>query len=252
MTLKLAITQPEPGIDHTIDAPASAAARDCPDPGRATYRFLTGIDPEDATIETDHDFDAHILASILSLASTEEGSLSERVGLAPHEIDAMARRWFPHAHRILTGAAGNFVEDEETALLRNLLRSYVSRKTEISGWLACLIARRALEPNHLWEDLGLRERSELTRMLHRHFGPLAERNINNMRWKRFFYRMLCEDDGFLMCATPVCTECNEFNECFGEESGESRLAQRRRDQDSRPLPERSDPIVRSLQEGRDV
>ena len=41
--------------------------------------------------------------------------------------------------------------------------------------------------------------------------------------------MLCEDDGFVMCTTPVCTQCNDFAVCFGEESGESRMAERRRD-----------------------
>jgi nitrogen fixation protein NifQ len=91
-----------------------------------------------------------------------------------------------------------------------------------------MVARRALETNHLWEDLGLRNRGELSRLLTRHFAPLAERNTRNMRWKRFFYRQLCEDDGFLMCATPVCTDCPDFDLCFGEESGESRLAQRNR------------------------
>jgi nitrogen fixation protein NifQ len=50
-----------------------------------------------------------------------------------------------------------------------------------------------------------------------------------MRWKRFFYRMLCEDDGFVMCTTPVCTQCKDFDLCFGEESGESRMAARRRE-----------------------
>ena len=49
-----------------------------------------------------------------------------------------------------------------------------------------------------------------------------------MRWKRFFYRMLCESDGFVMCSTPVCTNCCDFDLCFGEESGESRLANTRR------------------------
>ena len=92
-----------------------------------------------------------------------------------------------------------------------------------------MVARRAMEPNHLWEDLGLRERPELSRLLTRHFAPLAVRNTGNMRWKRFFYRMLCEDDGFVMCTTPVCTQCNDFDLCFGEENGESRMAERRRD-----------------------
>jgi len=50
-----------------------------------------------------------------------------------------------------------------------------------------------------------------------------------MRWKRFCYRMLCVDDGFLIGTTPGCTQCNDFDLCFGEENGESRMAERRRD-----------------------
>ncbi|MDU6750907.1 MAG: nitrogen fixation protein NifQ, partial [Bradyrhizobium sp.] len=29
--------------------------------------------------------------------------------------------------------------------------------------------------------------------------------------------------------TPVCTQCNDFQLCFGEEGGESRMAERRRE-----------------------
>jgi nitrogen fixation protein NifQ len=111
----------------------------------------------------------------------------------------------------------------------DLLLAHRSSEGDAGHWLAKMIARRSMEPNHLWEDLGLRDRSELTRLLVRHFGPLAVRNTRNMRWKRFFYRMLCEDDGLVMCSTPVCTNCNDFSLCFGEESGESRMAERRRE-----------------------
>jgi nitrogen fixation protein NifQ len=114
-------------------------------------------------------------------------------------------------------------------MVRDLLLGQRSSPGETGGWLAAMIARRSMEPNHLWEDLGLRDRSELTRMLARHFAPLARRNTRNMRWKRFFYRMMCEDDGFVMCTTPVCTNCADFDLCFGEESGESRMADRRRE-----------------------
>lgn len=78
------------------------------------------------------------------------------------------------------------------------------------------------------EDLGLRNRGELSRLLMRHFAPLATQNTRNMRWKRFFYRKLCEADGMVLCTTPVCTDCTDFDLCFGEESGESRLARTRR------------------------
>jgi len=113
--------------------------------------------------------------------------------------------------------------------VRDLLLAHRSSEDDIGRWLAAMIARRAMEPNHLWEDLGLRDRSELTRLLSRHFAPIAARNTKNMRWKRFFYRALCESDGFVMCTTPVCTECRDFDLCFGDESGESRMAYRRRE-----------------------
>jgi nitrogen fixation protein NifQ len=119
-------------------------------------------------------------------------------------------------------------EDDEISMVRELLLAHRSTFGEDGRWLAFMIARRALESNHLWEDLGLRDRTELSRLLSRHFAPLATRNTKNMRWKRFFYRMLCESDGFVMCSTPVCTNCRDFGLCFGEESGESRLANARR------------------------
>jgi nitrogen fixation protein NifQ len=113
-------------------------------------------------------------------------------------------------------------------MVRGLLLANQSRETEESRWLAAMIARRSVEPQHLWEDLGLRDRTELSRLLNRHFAPLAERNTKNMRWKRFFYRALCEDDGLVMCSTPVCSRCGDFDLCFGDESGESLLASQRR------------------------
>jgi nitrogen fixation protein NifQ len=61
----------------------------------------------------------------------------------------------------------------------------------------------------------------------RHFSTLARRNDQDMKWKKFFYRMICRDEGFSLCVAPSCSECSDFNHCFGEESGESLLARRR-------------------------
>ena len=33
----------------------------------------------------------------------------------------------------------------------------------------------------------------------RHFAELARRNNPDMKWKKFFYRMICRDEGFSMC-----------------------------------------------------
>ena len=114
--------------------------------------------------------------------------------------------------------------DDEQLMLRELLMRYRSQSGQIGEWLACIVARRSMEPNHLWEDLGLPERPDLTRLLMRHFQPLAANNTRNMRWKRFLYRAICESEGFSMCPSPTCDACSEFHICYSDESGPSALA----------------------------
>ncbi len=224
----------EPSIDAPsafpgLEQPSAACDRQH-DIGVAAYRILTGCHPADAVIDDDFSFDRHVLASILAVASMENGTVAERAGLAAADLVSLMAHWFPAACGLgLACADAGAAEDDETAMVRDLLLAHRSNESETSRWLAGMIARRAMEPNHLWEDLGLRDRPELTRLLSRHFAPIAARNTQNMKWKRFFYRALCESDGFVMCTTPVCTECRDFDLCFGDESGESRMAGRRRE-----------------------
>lgn len=198
--------------------------------GRATYRMLMGCNVDEMVIADDFDFDAHVFACLIAVAASEEGTLTERLGLAGDDLAALIKCWFGHAADAFTlpNALSIDADDDEIAMVRDLLLANRSKSTVDGSWLAAMMARRAMEPNHLWEDLGLRNRNELSRLLGRHFGPLAARNTKNMRWKRFFYRTLCEDDGLVMCTTPVCTACGDFELCFSDESGDSRLAYRRR------------------------
>jgi nitrogen fixation protein NifQ len=199
--------------------------------GIASYRLLTGMHPGDADTSNDSSFDRHVLASILAAGAMEGGLLFEKVGLYSDELAALLKKNFPSVRikgdDLLLGSKRD--DNDEVTMVRDLLRAQRSTEGDTGRWLAAMIARRVMEPNHLWADLGLRNRGELSRLLDRHFRPLARRNVNNMRWKRFFYRTLCEDEGLILCTTPVCTECKDFNHCFGDESGESRMAERRRD-----------------------
>jgi len=225
-------------LERSIDAvsalqalPMSDVAQESERIGAAAYRLLTGYHPADAAIDDDFSFDRHVLASILAVAAMENGAVAERAGLAAEDLANLMAQWFPAACAmgVAWHAEDARADDDEVAMVRDLLLAERSSEGDAGRFLAAMIARRAMEPNHLWEDLGLRDRSELTRLLARHFAPLAARNTKNMRWKRFFYRALCESDGFVMCTTPVCTECRDFDLCFGDESGESRMAERRRE-----------------------
>ncbi|MFO1157199.1 MAG: nitrogen fixation protein NifQ [Rhodospirillales bacterium] len=50
--------------------------------------------------------------------------------------------------------------------------------------------------------MGLLSRSDVSRLLHRPFEPLAQRNNRDMKWKKFFYRELCLRDNILICKAP--------------------------------------------------
>ncbi len=198
-----------------------AAAAQASTPG--LYAYLMAYAPRGAVGE----FDAHVVASILAAAALD-GAPMEGSGLSRADLTILIQTLFDGADADLVCEGAEVELDEEAAMVRDLLLENRAEGGELCRSLATMIARRAMEPNHLWEDLGLRERVELSRMLIRHFTPLASRNTRNMRWKRFFYRCLCEADGFVLCTTPVCAQCSDFDLCFGEESGESRMAEQRR------------------------
>jgi nitrogen fixation protein NifQ len=181
-------------------------------------------------------FDAHVIACVLSLAvgeANEGRSLCDALGLTPEELSELAATTFPHAVQLFAGLEPTreapLAEDE--VCLRDLLSRSRSERTRLQQLLAFIIARRALSPNHLWQDLGLRNRRELSWLMSRHFEPLATRNAQDMKWKKFLYRTICRDQSFSLCVAPSCAECEEFNDCFGDESGESLLAIARRDAD---------------------
>lgn len=83
--------------------------------------------------------------------------------------------------------------------------------------LASIVAAACLGGGHLWHDLGLASREQLRELLEYNFPQLAGRNVKNMRWKKFFYKQLCEQDGGYVCRSPNCEDCPTYHDCFGEE-----------------------------------
>ncbi|HRD35504.1 MAG TPA: nitrogen fixation protein NifQ [Rhodocyclaceae bacterium] len=166
-------------------------------------------------------FDRHVFACAVAAAANEAPRpLCEGLGLAPDVVRALFDAYFPSAAwAMLVPCLGESAGEEaiEEPDMRTLLVSHRSSEGEAAIWLAAIVARRSLRPNHLWQDLGLRNRSELGQLLRTHFAPLAARNDRDMKWKKFFYRELCQQDGVLVCKSPVCDVCSDFQHCFGGE-----------------------------------
>lgn len=215
---------PMPGVRSNLpsrDLPAYTVDR------RDPAEFYLWLAPDAAN------FDCHVGACIFALALSETAtsgrSLSETTGLDSAQIHTLARRFFAHAERSLLDLSLPFVAvDPDEACLRDLLGQCCAERSDFALALAAMVARRAQSPNHLWQDLGLANRGELSQMMARHFPRLAARNTQDMKWKKFLYRTICRDAAYQLCTAPSCAECDDFEVCFGDESGESRLARIRR------------------------
>ncbi len=185
-------------------------------------------------------FDAHVLASILSLGAQEVvqfgDSISEAVGLDDRALVALLSDSFPRAGDVLPGRFPNRVvaRGADEAALVDLLQRCATTRSALELRLAAMVARRAQRPNHLWQDLGLQNRTELNLLMRRHFMLLASRNFKDMKWKKFLYRTICRDVGYSLCTAPSCRDCDDFDFCFGDESGESLLARTRRSIEAAP------------------
>jgi nitrogen fixation protein NifQ len=80
--------------------------------------------------------------------------------------------------------------------------------------LAAIIAHACLRPDHLWRDLGLRGRDDVTRMLERFFPEVVARNVEGLRWKKLLARELARATGGTPGPAPGCPGCEDFGFCF--------------------------------------
>lgn len=180
----------------------------------------------------------HLFACTVSERCDEFGApLPELLGLSEASLALLAGRHFPTAAAIWDGQgclrrlarqqAGlpseSFGGDPPLDLdleddLRALLLEHRSTGAAEEEWFAAIVARACARPNHLWQDLGLTGRDDLNRLLRTYFAPLHAKNVGDMKWKKFFYRQLCEREGLVACRSPVCTACDDHALCFGPEA----------------------------------
>lgn len=83
---------------------------------------------------------------------------------------------------------------------------------------ALFIAQSCMGDNHLWQDMGLPNRDALTELMRTCFPTLFAKNAGNMKWKKFFYKQLCERADISICKAPSCGVCADVEKCFGPET----------------------------------
>ena len=112
--------------------------------------------------------------------------------------------------------------DEFDDLLSLLLEHRVEPSEE-RVWLCYAIASASMGDNHLWQDMGLPNRKVLSDLMAQNFPKLKEKNVGDMKWKKFFYRQLCERAEVPICKSPSCAICTDYKVCFAPEEGDAKL-----------------------------
>ncbi|WP_109119566.1 nitrogen fixation protein NifQ [Azospirillum sp. TSO22-1] len=173
----------------------------------------------------DEELDRHLFGRIVDLAAHDARPLTQALGLGRTDLAGLLGTHLPERAALLegldedTGPNGAGEDALEEGDLRALLLEHRAGDGPEPVWLAAIVARRSLEANHLWQDMGFANRGELGAMFRRHFPSLVDLNSGDMKWKKFFYRQLCAREGFLLCKSPHCERCDDYAACFDGEKG---------------------------------
>src|SRR5512139_3350745 len=101
--------------------------------------------------------------------------------------------------------------------LLTLLHEHCDGADVSERWMAEIVAAACMGGDHLWQDLGLWSRVDLSRLMTQNFPALAARNSRDMKWKKFLYKQLCDREGVYVCRSPSCEVCADYAKCFGPE-----------------------------------
>lgn len=170
-------------------------------------------------------------AAMIATRAAGGGALPPWLGLEPAAFRCLLCHHFPtlRAGTLLGQVAGLGLHEavpadvplhpraEERQELVQLMLMHKAGHSPSEVWMAHVVAAGCMGSDHLWEDLGLRARAQLTELMRRNFPTLASRNAKDMKWKRFLYKQLCEAEGIYTCRAPSCEVCRDYHVCFGPE-----------------------------------
>jgi len=163
-----------------------------------------------------------VLASLLAGHLCGEGVLPAGLGLPATELENLWGTYFPGDRLdpppVLPGRAVDLSSLPERQDLIDLLLAYRAIRFPSESWLAFIVATACAGSDHLWHDLGLANRGELSFLLANAFPSLARQNTHDMKWKKFIYRFYCDRDGIYACPVPSCGECVDYAQCFAPET----------------------------------
>ena len=160
-----------------------------------------------------------LFARMLVSQAGEQSALPAGLGLESHDFSALMTRHFP-AFGLPAPLARPPDLGERSAEwdeLLALLMEYRAGADPSETWMATIVATAFMGGDHLWQDLGLWSRGDLSQLMARNFPGLTTLNDRDMKWKRFLYKQLCNSAGVYVCRSPSCEVCTDYAKCFEPE-----------------------------------
>jgi nitrogen fixation protein NifQ len=157
-----------------------------------------------------------LLASMLAGQAAGEGCLPADFGLGEQVFSDLLASHFPGCTLSLQQRTVAVIP--EWSDLRQLLLEHRECGLDSAVLIAPIVATACAGRDHLWQDLGLASRDELSQLMQLNFPTLAQANTGDMKWKKFLYRQFCAQEGIYVCPAPSCGVCKDYAKCFGPEN----------------------------------
>ncbi|TCJ11533.1 nitrogen fixation protein NifQ [Parasulfuritortus cantonensis] len=157
-----------------------------------------------------------LFAKMLASQAAGQGALPPGLGLRAEAFGALLARHFPGFGPlgVAAGAELDPVRASERSDLVGLMLEGRAGSDPSEVWLAEIVAAACMAGDHLWQDLGLWSRKDLSRLMADNFPHLAALNDRDMKWKKFLYRQICDREGIPVCPAPSCQSCTDYAKCF--------------------------------------
>ena len=161
-----------------------------------------------------------LFARMLASQALGTGVLPDGLGLSAEDYAYLLARHFPGCGPVvpLRVVAVDRADMPEWQDLIGLLLDHRAGRDLSELWLAQIVVAACMGGDHLWQDLGLWSRADLSRLMTENFPALAAKNDRDMKWKKFLYRQICEREGIHVCPAPSCQACADYAKCFGPET----------------------------------
>lgn len=161
-----------------------------------------------------------VLACMLSSWQVGAGALPACLGLSSDTFSHMLGFHFPGfaiEELSVSDISPDVSRQDEFDEVKNLLLAHRANISDSEEWIAEIVAIACQGQDHLWQDLGLWSRKDLSELMITNFPSLAVKNDRDMKWKKFIYKQLCITEGIYTCRSPSCEVCADYADCFGPE-----------------------------------